>query len=211
MVCAPGQYVPPAQISLLDLEYVAIKAPMFSFTRLLGADPVLGVEMASTGEVATFGEDKYDAIMTSMLASGFKIPKRNVFLCIGPVHAKLEFLQSARELLELGLKLYCSQGTYDFYKAEGLAVELLHKPLSKKQPNVNDKIADGEIDMVVNVRDSRAVEDSLTDGYMIRRKAVDFSVCLLTDIKLATLIISAMARRRPPNIKSWDMYGQMIM
>jgi len=207
MLSAPGQYVPPAQISLLDLEYVAIKAPMFSFTRLLGADPVLGVEMASTGEVATFGQDKYDAIMTSMLAAGFKIPKRNVFLCIGPMHCKIEFLESVKELLKLGLTIYCSQGTYDFYKGEGLTVELLHKPMSKKQPNVETKISDGEIDCVINVRDSHAVDESLTDGYMIRRKAVDFSVTLLTDIKLATLIISAMARRRAPSITAWDQYG----
>ena len=90
---------------------------------------------------------------------------------------------------------------------EGLAVELLHKPLSKKEPNVEAKIAAGELDCVINVRDSHAVDDSITDGYMIRRKAVDFSVTLLTDIKLATLIISAMARRRAPTIKAWDQYG----
>merc|ERR1719498_1173185 len=105
---------------------------------------------------------------------------------------KMEFLASARELVGLGLTLYCSKGTFDFYK---------------EQPNIEDKIAGGEIDMVINVRDSHAAQDSITDGYKIRRKAVDFSVTLLTDIKLATLIISAMARRRVPTIKSWDQYG----
>merc|ERR1719223_2642363 len=101
----------------------------------------LGVETASTGEVATFGEDKYDAILTSMMASGFKQPKSTVFVCIGPLHCKLEFLQSARELLDLGLTLYCSQGTYDFYKGHGLAVKLLHKPSAQKEPNVASYLA----------------------------------------------------------------------
>ena len=209
MVMPQGTYVAPAQISLLDLEYVGVKAPMFSFTRLAGADPVLGVEMASTGEVATFGEDKYDAILTSMMASGFKVPERNVFLCIGPLHCKLEFLPSARELLELGLTLYCSQGTYDFYKGHGLAVKLLHKPSAQKQPNVESYLAEAKLDLVINVRDTHADDGSITDGYTIRRKAVDFSVCLLTDIKLSILIISAMARKKVPVIKAWDQFGMV--
>ena len=205
----PGTFVAPAQISLLDLEYVGVKAPMFSFTRLAGADPVLGVEMASTGEVATFGEDKYDAILTSMMASGFKQPKSTVFVCIGPLHCKLEFLQSARELLELGLTLYCSQGTYDFYKGHGLAVKLLHKPSAQKEPNVASYLAEGKLDMVINVRDTHADDGSITDGYTIRRKAVDFSVCLLTDIKLSILIIEAMFRKKEPVIKAWDQFGMV--
>mmetsp|Transcript_36218 Transcript_36218/g.116301 ORF Transcript_36218/g.116301 Transcript_36218/m.116301 type:complete len:846 (+) Transcript_36218:2-2539(+) len=204
MVGAPAQ---PFQISLLDLDYVAIKAPMFSFTRLVGADPVLGVEMASTGEVATFGEDRFDAILTSMMSTGFRVPKRSVFLCIGPVKAKMEFLPQVRLLLEMGLALSCSQGTYDFYKSHGLDVSVLHKPLSEKRPNVTDAIKNSEIDLVINVRDSKADEASKTDGFLIRRAAVDCSVCLLTDIKLATLIVTAMSRRKALNIKAWDEFG----
>lgn len=123
-----GEKVAAANISLLDLEYVGIKAPMFSFTRLLGADPVLGVEMASTGEVATFGEDKYDAILTSMLSAGFKMPQKNVFVCIGPVKAKLEFLPAAKQLLDMGLTLWCSPGTYAFFTERGLHVRRLIQP-----------------------------------------------------------------------------------
>jgi hypothetical protein len=185
--------------------------PRFSFTRLLGADPVLGVEMASTGEVATFGEDKYEAILTSMAASGFKVPKRNAFLCIGPLEAKLEFLESARALQTMGLTLYCSQGTYDFYESHGLkGLELLHKPSTQKQPNVQSYLSEGKIDLVINVRDSKADEGSFTDGYHIRRKAVDFSVCLLTDVKLATLLVQALHRRhkgKAPHILAWDEFG----
>ena len=207
MVGAPVQ---SANISLLDLDYVGLKAPMFSFTRLLGADPVLGVEMASTGEVATFGEDKQEAILTSMRATGFKIPKRNVFLCIGPLNAKLEFLESVRHLQEIGLELYGSQGTVEFYKERGIALTLLHKPSTAKTPNVNDYLSEGKIDLVINVRDSRADPGSQTDGYLIRRKAVDFSVCLLTDVKLATLVVSAIHKRhtsKAPPIKAWDEFG----
>jgi len=205
-----GAHVTPAQISLLDLDYVGIKAPMFSFTRLLGADPVLGVEMASTGEVATFGEDKYEAIYTSMRSAGFKPPKRNVFLCIGPLQAKLEFLPSARELVHMGLELYASQGTHDFYSSHGLPVQLLHKPSTEVQPNVKDHLASGKLDLVINVRDSHASQGSQTDGYLIRRTAVDFSVCLLTDVKLATLLIHALHRRHtsaPPELRAWDEFG----
>eukprot|EP00962_Isochrysis_galbana_P013321 scaffold3795_cov126-Isochrysis_galbana.AAC.18 len=201
MVGAPAQ---PFQISLLDLDYVAIKAPMFSFTRLVGADPVLGVEMASTGEVATFGEDRFDAILTSMMSTGFRVPKRSVFLCIGPVKAKMEFLPQVRLLLEMGLALSCSQGTYDFYKSHGLDVSVLHKPLSEKRPNVTDAIKNSEIDLVINVRDSKADEASKTDGFLIRRAAVDCSVCLLTDIKLATLILgtSSEAERQQASVRA---------
>ncbi|EOD21046.1 carbamoyl phosphate synthetase [Emiliania huxleyi CCMP1516] len=226
-----GSNPPAMRISLLDNEYVGIKAPMFSFTRLVGApphpavaaaavaaaaaaarrescaDPVLGVEMASTGEVATFGEDAYDAILTSMISTGFRIPQRSVFLCLGPLEAKMAFLPEARCLISMGLRVSCSQGTYDFYKSRGLDVHLMHKPLSKTQPNIEDAIKSGEMDLVINVRDSKADDDSKTDGFLIRRAAVDSSVCLLTDIKLATLITEAIHRRKPINIKAWDEFG----
>ena len=96
-MCGSAEPLEPLGRTTPVNDFVGVKAPMFSFTRLLGADPVLGVEMASTGEVATFGEDKYEAILTSMRAANFKFPKRNVFLCIGPLHAKLEMLEPALE------------------------------------------------------------------------------------------------------------------
>jgi len=157
--------------------------------------------------VATFGEDKYDAILTSMLSASFKLPKTSVFLCIGPLAAKMEFLDSARDLLALGLAVYCSQGTHDFFQSHGLEVKLLQKPLGKVEPNIGTFIDSGKIDLVINVRDSHASEDSITDGYLIRRKAVDSLVPLLTDIKLAVLIVAAMARKKKPTIKAWDQFG----
>merc|ERR1712159_174769 len=107
----------------------------------------------------------------------------------------------------MGLTLYCSQGTYDFYSQRDVPVQLLHKPLSQKQPNIVDAIAKGEIDMVINIRDSKADEGSISDGYLIRRKAVDFSVTLLTDVKLASLLVAAVARGKAPKIKAWDQFG----
>merc|ERR1712159_978937 len=115
-----------------------------------------------------------------------KVPKRNVFLCLGPLHAKVEFTEAAKMLVDMGLILYCSRGTYDFYSSRGLPVHLLHKPLSKTKPNVDEYLADGKIDLVINVRDWQAV---------------DFSVCLLTDIKLAALVITALHRGKATTIK----------
>ena len=201
-----GAQVSPAPISLLDLDYVGIKAPMFSFTRLVGADPILGVEMASTGEVATFGYDKYEAIITSMMSAGLRVPKKSIFLCIGPIESKTEFIPHVREIQDLGIKIYCSRGTHDFYASRGISVHMLEKPSTKVEPNITTMIANGQVDLIINVRDSKASEESITDGYLIRRHAVDFSVPLLTDIKLASLLISALHRRKSPSFKSWDQY-----
>ena len=107
----------------------------------------------------------------------------------------------------MGLTLYCSQGTYDFFTQRDVPVQLLQMPLSQKQPNIVDAIAKGEIDMVINIRDSKADEGSISDGYLIRRKAVDFSTTLITDVKLATLVVTALARGKKPTIKAWDQFG----
>ncbi len=207
MVNAP---VKPAQISLLDLDYVAVKVPVFSFTRLLGADPVLGVEMASTGEVAAFGTDKFEAILTSMCAAKFKIPKRNVFVCIGSLTSKVEFLTSVKEMIECGLTIFCSPCTYDFFSSRQIPVKLLHKPSTKVEPNITTYLAQGKIELVINVQDSTIASESRSDGYIIRRTAVDFSIDLLTDLKLASLIVTAIYRRhrasRRVPIQAWDEF-----
>lgn len=204
-----GEVVKPAPIHLLEIDYVGIKAPMFSFTRLIGADPVLGVEMASTGEVATFGDTRHEAILTSMRASGFKLPEKAVFLCIGPLEAKLKFVESAKLLLDFGLTVYASKGTRDFFAARGVQTKLLHKPSSTETPNFTDFMNEGAIDLVVNIRDSNADTGSISDGYAIRRSAVDHSVSLITDLKLANLIIAAFARECKADgskvkVKAWD-------
>lgn len=204
-----GEVVKPAPIHLLEIDYVGIKAPMFSFTRLIGADPVLGVEMASTGEVATFGDTRHEAILTSMCAAGFRLPTKAVFLCIGPLEAKLKFVESAKLLVDSGLVVYASRGTHDFLAARGVQTQLLHKPSSSEKPNFTDFMAEGTIDLVVNIRDSKADSGSISDGYAIRRSAVDHSIGLLTDVKLAGLVIAAFTRECKDDgskvkVKAWD-------
>ncbi|KAG8467202.1 hypothetical protein KFE25_000518 [Diacronema lutheri] len=204
-----GEVVKPAPIHLLEIDYVGIKAPMFSFTRLIGADPILGVEMASTGEVATFGDTRHEAILTSMRAAGFKVPQKAVFLCIGPLMAKLAFLESAKLLLDKGLVVYASKGTHEFLQTRGVQTILLHKPSSSDQPNFTTYINDGAIDLVINIRDSNADSGSISDGYAIRRSTVDHSIGLLTDLKLANLVIAAFARECKDDggkvkVKAWD-------
>ncbi|KAJ1625622.1 methylglyoxal synthase-like domain-containing protein [Pavlovales sp. CCMP2436] len=206
-----GEQVKPAPINLLDIDYVGIKAPMFSFTRLIGADPVLGVEMASTGEVATFGDTRHEAIITSMLSAGFRIPEKSVFLCIGPLSAKLSFVESAKLMVAKGLILYASPGTHAFFTEAGVATTLLHKPSSSEQPNFVDYIID-KIDLVINIRDTMADSGSISDGYSIRRSTVDRSVGLLTDLKLAKLIITAFTSDEFVNdgkvkVRAWDELG----
>ena len=164
-------------IKLLDLDYVGVKAPMFSFTRLQGADPTLGVEMASTGEVACFGQDMNEAFLLSLMASGFKLPKdkKTVLLSVGPKKAKVELLDSIRALEAAGYKLYGTAGTAAYYSENGIAITTAYKPSKGAEPGAVDLIRDDKIELVINIPDSINTVD-VTDGYSIRRTAVDFGV-----------------------------------
>jgi len=126
MVKAPFR---PFQIHLVDLDFVGVKAPMFSFARLRGSDPVLGVDMRSTGEVACFGSTKFEALLKSLIAAGHKIPKRTLLVSAGPVASKAEFLPYAQTLVRLGFTMYCTSGTYEFLKDNGVEnIKICHKP-----------------------------------------------------------------------------------
>src|SRR5438034_8661609 len=130
-----GQNVPKYNGSLLDFDYVGVKAPQFSFARLDGADPTLGVEMASTGEVACLGDDFEEAFLKALLAVGYRLPVRNVLLSTGPVQAKAAFLDGCRLLQDLGLTLYATRGTAEFLRAHGIDSTVLHWPLENQHPN----------------------------------------------------------------------------
>jgi hypothetical protein len=144
---------------------------------------------------------------------GFRLPENAVFLCIGPLHAKLDFLDAAKELVQKGLTIYAPQGTFDFLLMRGVPATLLHKPSSASKPNFLDYILEGKIDLVVNIRDSHADSGSISDGYAIRRSTVDHSVGLLTDLKLANLVIMAFTRvgkddrGKKLRVKVWDELG----
>jgi carbamoyl-phosphate synthase/aspartate carbamoyltransferase len=184
------------QFNLLDLDYVGIKAPQFSFTRLQGADPTLGVEMSSTGEVACFGSNRYEAYLLALLSTKFKLPSksRNVFLSLGPQKAKEAFRECASILQGLNYNLFGTTGTAEYLRSHGVEITTLHKPSSKSKPNSIQYLSDGKIELVINIPDGFRTE-TVSDGYLIRRTAVDFGVGLITNIKCGVMLVKALQWR----------------
>jgi len=193
--------------SVFELDYVGVKAPQFSFSRLAKADPVLGVDMSSTGEVGCIGEGFYEAILKAMFSVGYRIPKKSILLSTGPARSKVELLNSARALREKGHKLYATRGTYQFLKNAGVEAHIAYWPDENKSPNTVELIRTREVDLVVNIpKDLTTTE--LNNDYTIRRSAVDFNVPLLTNARLASAFILAFCRMNEDDlaIKSWDEY-----
>ncbi|HLC56303.1 MAG TPA: carbamoyl-phosphate synthase (glutamine-hydrolyzing) large subunit [Candidatus Nanoarchaeia archaeon] len=191
----------------LDLDYVGVKAPQFSFSRLQGADPILSVEMASTGEVGCLGNDLHEAFLKSLLSVGFNIPHSNILLSTGTIKNKAYLLESIKKLIELNFKLYATGGTAKFLKENNIPVEVLYWPLDEKEPNVLTYIQEKKIDLVINIPKSYE-EEELTNDYLIRRKAVDFNIPLLTNEKITKLFIDSISKKKINDleIKSWDEY-----
>lgn len=212
-----GCPVRSATIQPIDLEYIACKVPMFSFARLKNSDPRLGVEMASTGEVACFGVNAYEAYLKASIAAGFKIPAKNILISIGPLGAKTEFVASgaAQLLQDMGFQLYATKNTHEYLTGPGnnKAVQLVYKPLIKREPNALTMIQAGQIDLVINVPDSMD-SGSLTDGFKLRRGAIDANVSLITDIKVAVFMVHSLHRKWTResrgkafwDISSWQEY-----
>jgi len=193
--------------SVFELDYVGVKAPQFSFSRLAKADPVLGVDMASTGEVGCIGEGFYEAILKAMFSVGYRVPKKSILLSTGPARSKVELINSARALSEKGHKLYATRGTCEFLRNAGITAEVAYWPDEDKSPNTIELIRSREVDLVVNIpKDLSASE--LNNDYSIRRNAVDFNVPLLTNARLASAFILAFCRLGEEDlmIKSWDEY-----
>ncbi len=203
-----GQPVPKFDRSAFDLDYVGVKSPQFSFTRLQGSDPVSGVEMASTGEVGCLGDDFHEAFLKSLISVGFQLPEKNILLSTGPIENKVEFLQSARILADMGFVFYATSGTADFMRKHGFDIRSLNWPLDKTEPNTLTYIADGKIDLVINIPKSGEREE-LENDYLIRRKAVDSNVPLITNLQLAQRFAKAISETsvRDLQIKSWDEYS----
>jgi carbamoyl-phosphate synthase large subunit len=196
---------------LLDLDYVGVKAPQFSFTRLDGADPTLGVEMTSTGEVACLGDDFEEAFLKALLSVGYRLPVTSVLLSTGPVEAKAAFLEASRTLQRLGLTLYATRGTAEFLRGHGIGTTVLHWPLDAASPNVMEYLAAKRIDLVINIPKS-SQEEELNNDYLIRRRTVDFGIPLLTDIQLAQRFVEALARKSIDDLQvtSWTDYRQSV-
>ena len=193
--------------SVFDLDYVGVKAPQFSFSRLAKADPVLGVDMASTGEVGCIGEGFYEAMLKAMFSVGYRVPEKSILLSTGPARSKVELLNSARALIQRGHKLYATRGTQQFLKNAGIEAEVAYWPDENKSPNTIELIRTREVDLVVNIPKNLSPSE-LNNDYIIRRSAVDYNVPLLTNARLASAFILAFCRLKAEElaIKSWDMY-----
>jgi len=192
---------------LFDLDYVGVKAPQFSFARLQKADPILGVDMSSTGEVGCIGEGFYEGILKSMLSVGYTIPEKNILLSTGPSRSKVELISSARALVDKGYNLYATAGTREFLAKNGIKATTLHWPDEDKKPNTIDYIKERKIDLVINIPKNLS-KSELDNDYLIRRSAVDYNIPLITNARLASAFILAFCKLNLEDIaiKSWDEY-----
>jgi hypothetical protein len=191
-----GINVRPVTVQPIDMDYIACKVPIFSFGRLKNSDPRLGVEMQSTGEVACFGINQYEAFLKAMISAGFKLPTKNILICIGPSAQKLEFVQYAQLFVDMGFQLYATKNTYEVLLNHGgieSAISVF-KPLVKREPNILTLLQGGKLDLVINVPDSMDSQ-ALTDGFEVRRAAIDSSTPLITDIKTAILMSMSLHRK----------------
>ncbi|MCH5221173.1 MAG: carbamoyl-phosphate synthase (glutamine-hydrolyzing) large subunit [Muribaculaceae bacterium] len=203
-----GQKVEKPSKSAFDLDYVGIKASQFSFSRLGGADPVLGVDMASTGEVGCLGDDTDEAILKSLLAVGLRIPEKGVLLSTGSPKQKAELLEAAQKLHQAGLTIYATDGTCRYLNENGVPATLVYWPSSPdKQPQAVDLLHNKQVDMVVNIP-KNFTGTELSNGRKIRRAAVDLNIPLITNSRLASAFINAFTTLPLSNIeiKSWDEY-----
>jgi carbamoyl-phosphate synthase large subunit len=193
--------------SSLDLEWVGVKAAQFSFSRLRGTDPVLGVEMSSTGEVGCIGRDLNDAFLKALLSVGYRVPKKRILLSTGPMSDKVEFLGGARSLAAMGYEIYASKGTAKFLVDNGVPATPLHWPLEKTEPNIATMLRERKFDLVINIPKNNG-EKELRNDYIIRRMAVDFDLPLVTDIKMARRLTEALAQNRDRGleVKAWEEY-----
>ncbi|KAG5291411.1 carbamoyl-phosphate synthase [Histoplasma ohiense] len=209
MIGKPFAEYPPVTI---PKKYVGVKVPQFSFSRLSGADPVLGVEMASTGEVACFGRDRYEAYLKALISTGFKLPNKNVLFSIGSFKEKVEMLPSVRKLHALGYNLFATAGTADYLKEHGLPVKYLdvlagEEEDLKSEYSLTQHLANNLIDLYINLPSSnrfRRPANYMSKGYRTRRMAVDYQTPLVTNVKNAKLLIEAIARHYSMNVMSID-------
>jgi len=202
-----GEKVKKPNKSLFDIDYIGVKAPQFSFSRLSKADPVLGVDMASTGEVGCLGDDYYEAILKSMLSVGYRIPKKNILISSGPLRSKAELLNSAQMLVENGFRIYATKGTRHFLANNSIKSTLLYWPEEKQEPNTYTYIRDKKIDLIINIpKDFSKTE--LDNDYIVRRAAIDFNIPLITNARLASAFIYAITHYKINDlkIKSWQEY-----
>lgn len=193
-------------VKIPKINFVAVKVAQFSFARLVGSHPILGVEMASTGEVACFGKDLEEAFLKGILATGGKIPEKGIFISLGGMDKKINFLRDCRDLQSINVPIYATEKTAKFLKKNGINAKTLYKIYEKKSPNVIDYFQKKKIDLVINVVENNAKD--VHDSYEIRRAAVDNNILLLSKIKKAALFLNALSTKKFEDleIKPWSEY-----
>ena len=196
------------------IDYVAVKVPQFSFGRLAGADPILGVEMASTGEVACFGKDKYEAYLKALVATGFIMPKKNILISVGSYKEKVELLPSVRKLHELGYKLFATAGTSDFMGEHNIPLQYLDSieggDDQEREFSLYRHLANNLIDLYINLpskNNFRRPASYMSQGYITRRLAVDLNIPLITNIKCAKIFVEALSRGTSYEIAAHDYFS----
>ncbi len=193
--------------SAFDIEWIGVKASQFSFTRLHKADPVLGVDMSSTGEVGCIGEDYDEALLSSMIAVGYEAPKKGILISSGAAKSKVDMLEACRKLGEKNYKIYATSGTQKFLEENGIEATSVDWPDEDGKNNVLDIMSNHKIDLVVNIPKNHTRRE-LTNGYKIRRAAIDHNIPLLTNARLASAFIEAFCNmsEKDIQIKSWQEY-----
>ena len=193
--------------SVFDLDYVGVKASQFSFSRLAKADPVLGVDMASTGEVGCIGDSFHEALLKAMYSVGYRMPVKAVLISSGPAKAKADLLEAVRLLEKLGYEIFATRGTQQFLSNAGVAAKVAYWPDEQASPNTVELIRQRVVDLVINIpKDLSATE--LSNDYQIRRSAVDYNIPLITNARLASAFINAFCSvpESEIEIKAWDEY-----
>lgn len=202
-----GEEIEAPSKSAFDLDYVGIKASQFSFTRLQKADPVLGVDMASTGEVGCIGDDTNEAILKSMLSVGYKLPEKNILISSGDARQKAELLNACALLVKHNYSIFATNGTYKFLQENNIPCERVYWPSEKEEPQALKMIHEKQFHLVINIPKNLTKEE-LENGYAIRRAAIDFNIPLITNPRLAAAFIISFCNMSIDDIqiKSWDEY-----
>ncbi len=195
--------------SVFDVEHIGVKASQFSFSRLQNFDPVLGVDMSSTGEVGCIGDEFAEAMVKAMMSVGYKIPQKGILISSGEAKSKVDLLEACRELHSHGYKLYASHGTQKFLEENGVYATDVNWPDENGENNIRQMIADKAFDLIINIP-KNLTKRELTNGYIIRRSAIDYNIPLLTNARLASAFIKSFCKfgLADMKIKSWDEYGE---
>ena len=193
--------------SFFDLDYIGVKASQFSFSRLSKADPILGVDMSSTGEVGCLGEDYYDAILKSMLSVGYRIPEKNILISSGPIKSKVALLSTCKLLVEHGFTIYATGGSSRFLDENNVENTYIYWPDEDMQPNSLEYLREKKIDLVINIPKNLSKAE-LDRDYTIRRSAIDFNIPLLTNARLTKAFVQAFCNKKLEDISilSWDEF-----